>query len=148
MSYQIKASLVSLFSTIAGCTVFLLRVLSMQREGTLKLTERLQDWGPVLLSLIGVLIVMQIITYIIFAIINKIVTDEEPVDRMDELDKLVDLKVMRIAYWVFLAGFIGGLILITAGEPVWKLFLTSAIGMTGGGIVAEIAKICLYRRGG
>ena len=148
MCYQVKATIVSLCTTILGSTLYLLKILSMQREGSLKLTERLSDWGSVILILIGVLIVFQIVIHIIFSIINKIVTDEDAVSFNDELDKLIDLKSSRVAYWIFILAFVSGLFTLVGGQPLWVLFTVTSFGMVLSGIAGDVVKLVLYRRGG
>ena len=47
----------------------------------------------------------QIIIHIIFAIINKMVTNEDMPTTDDERDKLIELKSIRISHWIFTIGF-------------------------------------------
>ena len=47
----------------------------------------------------------QIIIHIIFAIINKMVTNEDMPTTDDERDKLIELKSTRISHWIFTIGF-------------------------------------------
>ncbi|HPN38462.1 MAG TPA: hypothetical protein PL041_08655 [Melioribacteraceae bacterium] len=63
-------------------------------------------WGKSFLILIPISIVIQIIMHIIFAIINKILTNEEVPTLSDERDKLIELKGIKIAHWIFVIGFL------------------------------------------
>ena len=55
--------------------------------------------------MIPIAIVAQIIIHIIFAIINKMVTNEDMPTTDDERDKLIELKSTRISHWIFTIGF-------------------------------------------
>lgn len=55
--------------------------------------------------MIPIAIVAQIIIHIIFAIINKMVTNEDMPTTDDERDKLIELKSIRISHWIFTIGF-------------------------------------------
>jgi len=148
MSDQVKRTIASLAATILGSTIYLLKILSMQQSGRLKLTERLSDWGSVILILIGFLIVFQIIIHIVLHIVNRIVTNEDMPDLTDELDKLIELKTMQFAYWTFLAGFGAGLVTMVAGEPIWVMFAITTCSLVFSGIVGDLAKLIMYKRGG
>jgi nucleoside recognition membrane protein YjiH len=62
-------------------------------------------WGKAFVILIPIAIVAQIIIHIIFAIINKMVTNEDMPTTDDERDKLIELKSIRISHWIFTIGF-------------------------------------------
>ena len=104
-------------------------------------------WGKTILILIPVTIVAQIIIHIIFAIINKVVTNEDMTTLTDERDKLIDLKAIRISHWVFSMGFFLSMVSLTIGMPPYAMFITLIASGFISSIVAEIAKIYYYRKG-
>ncbi len=63
-------------------------------------------WGRAFLILIPISIVVQIIMHIGFAVLNKILTNEDVPTLSDERDKLIELKGIKIAHWVFVIGFL------------------------------------------
>jgi hypothetical protein len=62
--------------------------------------------GKVIFVAIPVSIVALIIIHIIYAIINKIVTNEDIPTIDDERDRIIELKSIRISHWIFTTGFI------------------------------------------
>ena len=104
-------------------------------------------WGKAFLILIPVTIVAEIIIHIIFAIINKIVTDEDMVTLSDERDKLIELKALRISHGIFTAGFLLSMGSQVIGMPPYTMFITLIASGFVSGIVSGIAKIYYYRKG-
>jgi hypothetical protein len=104
-------------------------------------------WGKTFLILIPVTIVFQIIIHIVFAIINKIVTNEDMPTLVDERDKLIDLKAIRISHWIFTLGFLLSMVSLVMGMPPYVMFITLIASGFISGIVSELAKIYFYRKG-
>jgi hypothetical protein len=104
-------------------------------------------WGKAFLILIPVTIVVQIIIHIIFAIINKIVTNENMVTLSDERDKLIELKALRISHWIFTAGFFLAMGSQVIGMPNYAMFIILIVSGFLSAIVSAIAKIYFYRKG-
>lgn len=92
-------------------------------------------------------IVSQIIIHIIFAIINKIVTNEDISSITDERDKLIELKAIRISHWIFIFGFLLSMGSQAVGMQPWVMFITLIFSGFIAAIVSEIAKIYFYRKG-
>ena len=78
MSYQEKENIISLISSFLILGFYSLYVYNKYLDGNPDLINDFQFWGKTFLILIPVTIVAQIIIHIVFAIINKIVADEEP----------------------------------------------------------------------
>jgi hypothetical protein len=104
-------------------------------------------WGTAFLILIPVTIVAQIIIHIIFAIINKMVTNEDMVTLRDERDKLIELKAIQISHWIFTLGFLLAMGSQAIGMPHYSMFITLIVAGFISGIISEIAKIYFYRKG-
>jgi len=104
-------------------------------------------WGKTFLILIPVTIVSQIIIHIIFAIINKIVTNEDPSNLSDERDKLIDLKALQVSHWIFVMGFLLSMIFLVIGLPPYVMFITLFSSGFISSIVSELVKMCYYRKG-
>lgn len=104
-------------------------------------------WAKTFLILIPVTIVSQIIIHIVFAIINKIVTNEDMSTLSDERDKLIDLKAIRISHWIFTAGFLLSMVSQVIGMQPYAMFIILVVSGFLSGIVSEIAKIYFYRKG-
>lgn len=116
-------------------------------EQNFEILNDFRFWGKAFLFLIPVTIVSQIIIHIVFAIINKIVTNEDMSTLSDERDKLIDLKAIRISHWIFTFGFLLSMVALVLGMPPYVMFLTLIIFGFVSAIVSEIAKIYFYRKG-
>ena len=92
-------------------------------------------------------IISQIVIHIIFAIINKIVTNEDMSTKSDERDKLIELKAIRISHWIFTAGFLVSMTTQVIGMPPYAMFLTLVFSGFISAFISELAKIYFYRKG-
>lgn len=97
--------------------------------------------------LIPVAIVTQIIIHIVFAIINKIVTNEDIPVIDDERDKLIELKSIRISHWIFTLGFMLAMGSQAIGMQPWVMFITLIGSGFLSGTISEGVKIYFYRKG-
>ena len=97
--------------------------------------------------LIPVAIIAQIVIHILFAIINKIVTDEDISDKDDERDKLIELKSLRVSYWVFIIGFMSAMGAVALGMELWVMFVTLIVSGFLSDLISSVVKIWYYRKG-
>lgn len=104
-------------------------------------------WGKAFLILIPVAIVAEIIIHIVFAIINKIVTDEDISTLDDERDKLIELKAIRIAHWIFILGFMLAMIWLAVGMQPWTMFITLIVSGFISSIASGTARLYFYQKG-
>lgn len=112
-------------------------------DGTLLLR-----WGAgAMLLFIASSIVIRIVILILFAIVYRIVSGEEPPEADDERDKQIELKVNHIGQTVFILGFVVALIAVLRGaNPVGMLLWIASSGVAGE-VVSETTRIVFYRRG-
>lgn len=147
MSYQEKKNIVSLISTILIFGSYCLYVFLRFNDANVEGAELFRFWGAVILILIPVSIVAKIIIEIVFIIINRIATKEVEPSFADELDKLIDLKAMRIAYFVFIFGFLLAMGSLVLQMPTSTMFIILFLS----GFTSEVASILwrlyLYRKG-
>ncbi len=139
--------LVTLFSLILIPGLYVLYVYQKYLAGNIQLINDFSFWGKRFLVLIPVMIVALIIIHIVFAIINKIVTNEDIPSITDEMDKLIELKSLRISYWMNGLGFMLAMGSQAIGMQPWVMFITLFSSCFVGGIVSSIAKIYYYRKG-
>lgn len=85
----------------------------------------------------GFSIVAQIIIYIVFHIINAIVTREQFIPIEDERDKLIKLKAIRNSHYAFTPGFVLSIIGLSLGMPIFWIFVIFVIS----GLFSEIVTI-------
>ncbi|NQU87620.1 MAG: hypothetical protein HQ541_17855, partial [Mariniphaga sp.] len=116
-------------------------------EGRFDLTEDFQKWGVIFLIFIGVSIVVRIIIYIIFHIINAIATREHDIPVEDERDKLIKLKSTRNSHWVFSAGFMLSVMALAIGMQVYGIFIVFIVSGVISEIIDNVSQIYFYRKG-
>lgn len=97
--------------------------------------------------MIPIAIVAQIIIHIIFAIINKMVTNEDMPTTDDERDKLIELKSIRISHWIFTIGFMLAMGSQAIDMKPWVMFVTLISSGFLSSMVSELARFYFYRKG-
>ena len=142
-----KLIVVSTISTILILGFYSLFVYQKYVSGNMDIINDFKFWGKAFLILIPVTIVAQIIIHIIFAIINKIVTHEEIPMITDEMDKLIELKAIRISHWIFTVGFMLSMASQAFGMQPWVMFITLILSGFFASIISEITRIYFYRKG-
>jgi len=147
MSSKEKETIITLISSILILGFYSLYVYQNYLIENWELINDFKFWGTTFLIMIPVAIVAQIIIHIIFAIINKIVTNEDLDEISDERDKLIELKAIRISHWIFTGGFLAAMSTQAMGMEPWAMFVTLIFSGFLSAIVSESAKIYFYRRG-
>jgi cell division protein FtsL len=142
-----KMILVAMISTVLILGSYTLYVYQKYVSVNPDLINDFRFWGKAFLILIPVTIVAQIIIHIIFAIINKIVTDEEISTINDERDKLIELKGIRISHWMFTLGFLLAMGSQAIGMQPWVMFITLISSGLISSLASETAKLYYYRKG-
>jgi hypothetical protein len=141
---QILVTIINLVLIFVGYSLYLY---NMYIVDDFNILNDFKFWGKAFLILIPITIVAQIIIHIIFAIINKIVTNEDMETKSDERDKLINLKAIRVSHRIFTAGFLLSMVTLVLGMPVYVMFLTLVCSGFLSGIISEIAKVYYYRKG-
>ena len=139
--------LITLISLILIPGIYTLYVYNKFIAGNLVILNDFQFWGKRFLVLVPVMIVAMIIIHIVFAIVNKIVTNEDIPTKTDEMDKLIELKALRISHWTYSLGFIMALASQAIGMQSWVLLTILISSCFIAGITESIAKIFFYRKG-
>jgi hypothetical protein len=142
-----KSIIVSLITFILINVFYSLYVYQNYIAGNLEILNDFKFWGKAFLILIPLIIVSQIIIYIVFYIINKIVTDEDIPTTNDERDKIIELKAMRISHVIFGLGFVLSMGSQAIGMQSWVLIITLVASCFVGNCISEIVKIYLYKKG-
>jgi hypothetical protein len=116
-------------------------------QADLELLNDFQFWGKSFLYLLPIGIVVQIVIHIVFAIANRIITQEDIPDFTDERDKLIELKSIRISHWIFIFGFMLAMGSLAMGMKPYAMFLTLISSGFLASLASEVAKIIYYRKG-
>lgn len=147
MENKEKQLLVSTLSNILilGCYTFY--VYQNYVADNLTILNDLQFWGKAFLILIPVSIVAQIIIHILFAILTKVVTNEDLDTRRDERDKLIELKGIQVSHWTFIFGFLLSMGSLAVGMEIWVMFVTLILSGFFASILSDLTKFYFYRKG-
>jgi hypothetical protein len=147
MGHQEKQSIVSIIGSVLIIGFYTMYVYKNYVAGDPEILNDFQFWGKSFLWLIPIGIVVQIVIHILFAIGNRIVTQEDIPDITDERDKLIELKSIRISHWIFVVGFMLSMGSLAFGMKPYVMFITLLTSGFLASLTAEVAKIIYYRRG-
>lgn len=147
MGHHEKQSIVSIIGSVLVIGFYSLYVYRNYIQADMELLNDFQFWGKSFLYLIPVAIVVQIVIQILFAIGNRIITQEDIPDITDERDKLIELKSIRISHWIFVLGFMLAMGSLAMGMKPYVMFLTLISSGFVASLTSEVAKIIYYRRG-
>jgi hypothetical protein len=147
MGHQEKQSIVSIISSVLIIGIYSMYIYKNYVVGNLEILNDFQFWGKSFLYLIPIAIVVQIVIHIVFAIVNRIITQEDMPDITDERDRLIELKSIRISHWIFIAGFMLSMGSLALGMKPYVMFLTLLSFGFLASLSSEVAKIIYYRKG-
>ncbi len=148
MSYQEKTIFVNLFTGTLVFAIFGYFMLQQYQGGQFVGDEGAQLIGKSILWLIGGGIIINIIAHIGFNIAYAIVKREaNPSFVVDERDKLIELRALRVAYYVLGAGFVGGMAALAMGYGVFVTFNIIIVSFFISGVAEGLTQLFLYRRG-
>jgi len=139
--------LLSLLTTIVILVLYTLYVYNREVVENPEIINNLKFWGKYFVILIPVMIVVQIVIHIIYAIINKIVTNEDIPTKDDEMDRLIELKSLRISRWIQSAFFVMAMGALAIGMQLWVMFVLLLCSCFVSIIVESIAQIYFYTKG-
>jgi hypothetical protein len=147
MDYKEKQVILSIIISILVLGCYSLYVYNKYMAGNMEIINDYKFWGRSFIILIPVAIIAQIIICIGFAIINKIVTNEDIPSISDERDKLIELRAIRIAHWMFIVGFFLAMVSQALGMPPYVMFIVLIFSGFASSILAEVTKLYFYRKG-
>ncbi|QGY47476.1 hypothetical protein GM418_28540 [Maribellus comscasis] len=153
MSYREKENIINIFSGLVITAIYAWFVYQRHLEGRIDLVDDFQAWGKLFLVYAGISVVARIIIYIVFHIINAIVTHNTEathngeIPPEDERDKLIKLKALRNSHYSFVVGFMLAIIALAIGLPTYSIFIVFVIS----GVISELidngSQIYYYRKG-
>ncbi len=148
MPQQQKSIYASLFSTVLIFTIYFWYMAEMHGQGAFDGENAYALIGQSVLWLMVGGIVVNIIAHIAINIIYAIITNEansNPV--VDERDKLIELRALRVAYYVFGAGFVLSMISLALGQPPFIAFIIIIFSCAIASLSEGFVQLFLYRRG-
>ena len=160
MTYQTKKTMVSLLASIAILISYCISVYNDISKG-LTLENDATFWAKKMLIFIAIGVAINIISFIVFHIllsVNLTVKDsmkdsKEIIRKLelemveDEMDKLIELKSLRVGYFIANAGFILGLILLAFNTSIAIVLNILFLSFFVGAIAEGISNLFFYFRG-
>lgn len=177
MSYQEKRTIASLVSGVPVLVAYCIHAFLKWQAGGEAIAHDLASWAITMLIFIGIGIVVAIITQIVFHIVfaaggeikkqvkaeirkemgkhapdmsvSRDAGDDEcaEIEKEDEMDKLINLKSMRIGYIAVGAGFMVSLVTLALKLPPAVMLNTAFLSFGLGSLLEAIAQLHYYRRG-
>lgn len=147
MSFQERQAFVSLLATLLLAVVFLVYVLPRYPGGNPYAAAVFHFWGLAVVILVPVSIAANIAVSIVFSIIYSIATQEKASSFADERDKLIELRSLRNALYVFTCGFFLAMGSLAIGMPPSVMFIVLMVSGYGSGMVGNLSQLYLYRKG-
>ncbi len=164
MSYQEKKTIASL---LTGGTVFVaycVYAIGKYRSGTVGVDD-LEFWAGAMLKFIAIGVAAAIIVQIVFHIMLSIsvavrekvydrATDDAAIDKAinaemveDEMDRLIELKSMRVSFALAGIGFVVSLIVLVLGFSPALMLNIMFVSVCVGSLFEGLSQLYFYRRG-
>lgn len=148
MNFEVKNIYAGFASTIIIFTIYYIVVSGMHSAGRFDGPEGAALLGKAILALMAGGIVVHIVTTvmanIVFAIIQQ---DPKPSFVVDERDKQIELRGMRVSYYVFGAGYVAAMIAMAMGLSVFWVFNLLLVFCALSALTEGMVKLVLYHRG-
>lgn len=148
MSLAEREALSGLITTLLVVVLFAVRLSGQAAEGAFDGPDAVQVWARSVLVLVGLSILLAIGVTVVQAIVLRLVTGEPPEDGpKDERDRAIDLRALRVVFYILSFGILGIVVALALGVPVFTalnllLALTALTEMT-----KDALKLVLYRTG-
>lgn len=160
MTYQTKKTMVSLLASIAILISYCISVYNDISKG-LTLENDATFWAKKMLIFIAIGVAINIISFIVFHILLSVnltvkdsMKDSKEINRKlelemveDEMDKLIELKSLRVGYIIASTGFILGLILLAFNTSIAIVLNILFLSFFVGAITEGISNLFFYFRG-
>jgi hypothetical protein len=149
MAYQQINIVVALTSHLVVLVYYLANLIRMYQQGGLVESRVFTLWAVVIIATIIITIVGTILTAIMVSIARTIKTEtvEEERFNVDERDKLIDLRGVRVTYFSYSIGVFLSMLTFVIGQPPLVMFSLLILFGIIGEIIGDISKLYLYRKG-
>lgn len=164
MSYQEKRTNVSMITGILILVAYCIYAYGKYQSGTIA-SDNIKFWAITMLVFIGIGIVAAIVIQIVFHILLSIAMaikeqvqtgkcDDKELEKnielemvTDEMDKLIELKSMRVGFVVAGVGFVAGLGAIILNYSPSVMMNILFLSFSAGSIFEGFAQLYFYRKG-
>ena len=147
MTYHERQALASLASTVLMALVYFAYLLPHYPTGDPYSADIFRFWGSAFLFLIPVSIAVNIAIQIMLSITYAMTTKEKETRVSDERDKLIELRALRNAIYVFALGFLLAMGSLAIGMSPSVMFIVIIVSGVVTQIVGAFSLLYFYRRG-
>ncbi len=164
MSYQEKRTIVNILSGALLMAAYCIYAFGRYQSGAVEAGD-MKFWAGTILVFVAIGIVTTIIIQIVFHILMSIGIavqkkiyneqfDDSEIEKSinaemveDEMDKLIELKSMRIGYAFAGVGFITGMVALVLGYSTAIMLNILFLSFSGASLLDGVAQLYFYRRG-
>jgi hypothetical protein len=164
MSYQEKRTIVSIITGIIILAAYCIYAYGNYQSGAIA-PDDMKAWSGIILVFIGIGVASAIVIQIIFHILLSIAIaiqekvrngkcDDKEIEKTidaemvtDEMDKLIELKSMRVGFITVGIGFVTALATQLLNYPPAVLLSVMFIAFSAGSLLEGLTQIYFYRRG-
>ncbi len=148
MNFEVKNIYAGFASMIIIFSIYFSVVIRMYGEGRFEGPEGMALLGKMILVLMAGGIVLHILMVILANILLAILqNDPEPSFVVDERDKLIELRGLRVSYYIFGAGYVVAMIALAMGVAAFWVFNLLLVFCALSALTEGVVKLVLYRRG-
>jgi hypothetical protein len=164
MFYKVKRTIVSILTGVLLLTAYYTYAFGKVQSGTVA-PDDLRFWATTILVFIGIGIVALIVIQIIFHILLSIAMavkeqvqtgkcDDKEIEKAleldmveDEMDKLIELKSMRISFAIVGIGFVAALVSLVLNYPPVVMLNIIFASFFIGSLIEGITQLYFYKTG-
>lgn len=164
MSYQERRTGVSILTGVLLLAAYCFYAFGKYNSGAVS-PDDLKFWASTMLIFIGIgigaSIIIQIVFHILYSISLAVVakiqdqqSDDKQIEKAieaefveDERDKLIELKSMRVGFFIAGIGFVGGLISLVLNYPPFVMLNIVFISFSAGSLLEGVGQLYYYRKG-
>jgi hypothetical protein len=164
MSYKEKRTVVSVITGIIILAAYCIYTYDKYQSGAIT-ADDMKTWAGIVLVFVGIGVAVSIIVQIIFHILMSISIaiqekamngscDDKEIEKTidiemaaDEMDKLIELKSMKVGFIIAGIGFIAALATQIFSYPPAVMLNVMFISFSAGFVLEGLAQIFFYKRG-
>ena len=160
MSYQSKKTITSMVTGVIILAAYCIYAF-VKYNAEAQIENNMKFWAFTMLAFIGIGVAAQIVLQILFHIalsigiaVKEREYSEQEINRKieatvieDEMDKLIGLKSLRIGFVFAGAGFVGALIVLTLGLPIFIALNIMYLSFMAGSLMEGLASLYFYGKG-
>ncbi len=160
MTYQTKKTITSLVASLIILVSYCLSIYNHYKAGNI-IENDLQYWAKQMVTYIVVGVIVTIVLHIVFHIylsinlaIKEQSKDDKEINRKlelemieDEMDKLIELKSMRVGYIVVSVGFVSSLVYLAFGGNIVVVLNIMYLSFFVGSLSEGLSNLFFYFKG-